>query len=186
MNKKYLLYLAIPAVTLVAVGAIAIGSASAASTTTGTGNFMSNLVNAIATKFNLNPADVQQVFNAQKTQMQTQMQTKMQQKFTDKINQAVTDGKLTQAQANLILAKQADLQSQQAAFQASLQGETKTQVQAAMKAHMDALKQWATDNNIPLQYLMFGGGFRGRGGFGMGHRMGAPSAPSGPSTSPAQ
>lgn len=162
MKNKYLLYIATSVVALAAVGAIAIGTVSAA---TATGNNpMTNLVNAIAQKFNLNPSDVQQVFNDQKAQMQTQMQ----QKSTDRINQAVTDGKLTQDQANKILAKETELKSQQASFQASLQGKSKADIQAAMKAQMDSLKQWATDNNIPMQYLRFGGfeGFR----FGRGHR----------------
>ena len=161
MNKKYLLYVILPVVAVATAGAIAIGSVSAASIT-GTSNPMSNLVNAIAAKFNLNPADVQQVFNDQRTQMQV----KMQQKQTDRISQAVTDGKLTQDQANKIIAKKAELEVQAATFKASLQGKTKAEIQAAMKTQMDSLKQWATDNNIPLQYLIMSKGrFRGHGSF---------------------
>ena len=179
MNKKLLYITTISAVTLAAVGAIAISSVSAASIT-GTSNPMSNLVSAIATKFNLNPADVQQVFNDQKAKMQAQMQ----QKETDRINAAVTAGKLTQDQANKIIAKKAELQTQEAAFKASLEGKTKAEIQAAIKAQMDALKQWATDNNIPLQYLMGFGGLRWHGGFGFGHHQMMGQSPTGtPATS---
>ena len=42
-----------------------------------------------------------------------------------------------------------------------------------MKTQGDALKQWATDNNIPMQYLMFGGlGSKGLGMFGQGKAQG--------------
>ena len=166
MKNKYLLYLATGAIALATVGTVAISTVSA--DTSVKTNPMTNLVNVIAEKFNLNPSDVQQVFTDQKAQMQV----KMQQKETDKLNQAVTAGKLTQDQANKITAKKAELESEQSTLKTSLQGKTKTEIQAAMKGQMDSLKQWATDNNIPMQYLMFGG-FKGpRGGFGFDmHRL---------------
>ncbi len=158
MNKKYLWYVAAPAVALVLTGAV--GVATVAAATPAKTNPMSNLVAAIAQRFNLNQADVQKVFDDQKSQMRTQME----QTFTDNINQLVTEGKLTQDQANKILAKKAELESQEAAFKASLEGKTKAEVQAAIKAQMDSLKQWATQNNIPLQYLKFAAGMnRGHG-----------------------
>ena len=170
MSRKYFLYIVAPAIAVVAVGAIAMSSVSAASVA-GNTNSVSNLVNALAQKFNLNPADVQQVFNDNQAQMKAQMQ----QKETDRINQAVTDGKLNQDQANKIIAKKAELETQQATFKASLEGKTKAEIQAAMKIQMDSLKQWATDNNIPMQYLMmFGGARHGRFGMGPHPMMGQP------------
>jgi hypothetical protein len=129
-------------------------------------NPMSGLVAAIAQKFNLNSSDVQQVFNEQGAQMRTQMQAKQQQAFIDRINKAVSDGKLTQDQANKILAEKTLIESQIAA----LADKTNTERQTAMKTIMDSLKQWSTDNNIPTGYLPFGfGGFEG---FGHGHGRG--------------
>jgi len=137
-----------------------------ASTTNGV-NPVSSLVNAIATKFNLKPADVQQVFNDQRAQMKVRMD----QTFAQRLAQAVTNGTLTQAQADLITAKKVEVD----AFVASLKGKTPAEIQAAMKTKMDSLKQWATANNIPNEYLMFGG-FGGRGMGGMrGHGMGRPN-----------
>ena len=109
---------------------------------------MANLVNAIAQKFNLNPTDVQKVFDDQKTQMHVSME----QKLADRISKAVADGKLTQDQANKITAKIAELE----AFKTSLHGKTKQEIKAAMKTQMESLKQWVSDNNIPAGYLNFG------------------------------
>jgi len=126
-------------------------------------NFMSNIVNAIAQKFNLSPSDVQQVVDVQITQQKTQMEANRQQSFIDRINKAVTDGKLTQDQANKILAEKTSIDSQMAA----LKGKTSDDLKTAMKQITDSERQWAKDNNIPQQYLMFG--FRGGMGRGFGH-----------------
>jgi hypothetical protein len=39
-----------------------------------------------------------------------------------------------------------------------------------MKTQMESLKQWASDNNIPQEYLFFGG-------LGMGRGHGGPGGP---------
>jgi hypothetical protein len=128
-----------------------------AATTNSTANPMGNLVNAIATKFNLNVSDVQAVFDAQRSEMEAQHT----QAATDRIKQAVTDGKLTQEQSDKIIAKQAEMKT----FMESLKDKSETDRRQAMKSNMDSLKQWATDNNIPAEYLMFVGS---HGGPGMG------------------
>ena len=124
-------------------------------------NPMSELVTAIAQKFNLNVADVQSVFDTQ----QTKMKTEREQALTDRINQ-VTAGKLTQAQVTAISSKKAEFD----ALQTSLQGKTAQERATAMQSFETSLKQWATDNNISEEYLpMCGGGkgmFGGRGTVG--------------------
>lgn len=197
MQKKNLFYILAAVLVFTAVGGVAVY----ASTTSGSSN-MSSLVNAIAQKFNLNPSDVQAVFDQQKTQMQAQMKDKMaqnqaqaKQKFTDTINQGVTDGKITQAQADLIIAKKAELDAQKPTFDATKQTgsqtpKTKAEMQAdmtarqaQMKAQQDALTKWASDNSIPADYLkllQFGGGRMGPGGRGSGfpgHNGGKPTQP---------
>ncbi len=133
-----------------------------------TSNPMSGLVNAIAQKFNLNPSDVQQVFDQQRQQMQQQMQANLQQHEKTFLDQAVKNGKLTQDQEDKIIAKQQELQS----FMQGLQGKSSADRQSAIKTEMSALAQWAKDNNIPHQYLRMGFG-RGpmMGGWRMGGRM---------------
>lgn len=157
--------------TMVAAAAIALGLSAAgvgvihAANTTGQTNPISNLVTAIAQKFNLNQADVQQVFDQQRQQNQAEHQ----QRFADRLTQDVKDGKLTQAQADAITAKMAELQTQRQTDKTALQGKTQEERQAYFQQQVDALKQWATDNNIPAGYLPFGPMMgHGHRGFGMG------------------
>lgn len=155
------------------LGAGAIFAAEAPSQSSRIGN----LVSAIATRFNLNPSDVQKVFDDQRAADQAQMQAKRADAEKARLAKLVTDGKLTQAQSDAITAKMAEVQT----FMASLAGKTPAERQSAMKAERDSLTQWAKDNGIPDQYLLrFGDGMRGpgfmggmmRGPGGRGHGMG--------------
>ncbi len=137
---------------------------SKAATTNGNANPMSNLVSAIATKFNLNVSDVQAVVDAQMAADRESMQKDMEQRFNDRLTQAVKDGKITQDQADKISAKKTELES----LRASIEGKTEDERRAAMKTQVDTLKKWATDNNIPAEFLMFGGPHMGGH---MGHGM---------------
>jgi hypothetical protein len=164
--KKIYLFSAV----LLALAFITVGAAYAVSNITGNGNPMSNLVNAIATKFNLNPSDVQKVFDEQKAQMELQhkeemvkMEAQQQQKFTDRISQAVKDGKLTQDQADKIFAKKTEIEAK------------RSENREAMKTQTESLKQWAADNNIPQEYLFFGGFGMGRGHGGPGFHSFSPN-----------
>jgi len=81
----------------------------------------------------------------------------------------VKDNKLTQTQANLIIAKHVEIQKQHQDLMTNSSGKTPEQIKEAFKAQQDSLKQWAQDNNIPLGYIMMGGnGQKGgmRGGMG--------------------
>lgn len=167
MKKKYILYAIIPAVALALTGGVIY-----ANTVQNPQGPMAGLVSKIAQKFNLNESDVQTVFNeyrsgmqANRQQHQQDIQSQMQQSFEDRINQAVSDGKLTQDQANAIIAKKAELQTQ-----------TQT-TREQMQTIQQNLKQWAADNNIPQGYLNFGGFGFGRGHWGPGF-MGKGQLPS--------
>jgi len=167
MNKKYLLYAIVPVIALASIG----GFVLADSIDANKANPMANIVNAITERFNLNASDVQAVFDEQKATMDAnreqrrkEMQADMQAKFEEKIDQGVIDGKLTQAQADLVFAKKAELQSQNI----NMEGKTKEEIMLAQKNQRDSLKQWAKDNNIPTEYLIFCGmgGHGAPGGFG--------------------
>ncbi len=157
--------------TMLVAGGIALGLAGVSAgaihaASTNSNNPVSNIVNAIASKFNLNPSDVQQVFDQQHAQMQAEHL----QNFKDQLTQAVKDGKLTQDQMDKIVAKQQELQSQAEANKTAFVGKTPQEVRTLIDAQRKALDQWVSDNNIPKEYLRFGfGGGRGhmRGGFGM-------------------
>jgi uncharacterized membrane protein YwzB len=131
---------------------------------------MTNLVNAIATKFNLNPTDVQKVIDDQRTQMEVERHTQQAADQKTRLDQAVKDGKITQAQEDLIIAKQTEIQT----FMDSLKDKTEADRQAAIKTEMDAVQAWAKTNNIPDGMLMIGrgGAFGGPRGEGMGKGAG--------------
>ncbi len=163
------------ALALIATGAVstyayqshaqtATDSAMTQNSREGKADHMANLVKAIAEKFGLNQTEVQQVFDDQHAQMQQQHKADE----ATRLSQAVTDGKLTQDQADKITAKRAELDAQRESDKAKFDSMTDSERQAAMKTKMDELKQWATDNNIPAGYLPFGGG-RGHGGPGGMH-----------------
>ncbi len=87
------------------------------------------------------------------------------------LDQAVKDGKLTQAQEDQIIAKQAEVKT----FMDSLKGKSAADRQAAMKKEQDSLKQWAASNDIPSQYILpFKGGMMGGPGNGHGMSGGMP------------
>ncbi len=124
-------------------------------------NPMADIVSAIASKFNLKTEDVQKVFDEHHATMQSEHAARA----TDRLKQAVTDGKLTQAQADAIAAKHAEMK----AMRDSLKDKTETERHEAMKAQMESLKQWAADNDIPKNFMMPFGPGKGRGERGFGH-----------------
>jgi uncharacterized protein YwqG len=177
MNKKYFLYAIVPALLLASVGAAAYASQAQDA------NPMAGIVAKIAQKFNLSQNDVQAVFDEYRDEEKIERDAKMQetqaqmeQKVKDELTQAVSDGKLTQAQMDLILAKRAELQAEKPAMSQQAPGKPSTSKtkeemeaertarQAEMKSKQDALKQWATDNGISEEYLKFVGNMPGFGG----------------------
>lgn len=126
---------------------------------------MSSLVDAVASKFNLNKTEVQAVFDTQRDQTQQQRETKV----TSEIAQLVTDGKITQAQADKINAKRAEMQQEREANKDSAGTKTRKEMKATMDDKKAELEQWATDNGISSDYLHYVmGGGRGQGGPGAG------------------
>lgn len=119
---------------------------------------MAGLVQAIAAKFNVNEADVQAVVDAERQKMEE----KHAENFKSRLERAVTDGKLTRAQADAIIAKQAE----EKAFFDSLKDKTEAERQAALKAHMADLKAWVENNKIPKDFAFFGFGRSGHIGRG--------------------
>jgi hypothetical protein len=151
INKK----IKIMAVVAIAIGIITVGLGGAvnASTNNGNGfNFMTGLASAIAQKFNLNVNDVQQVIDDQMVQKKVQVMADNQQTFLNRVNKAVADGKLTQDQANKIIAKKASIELEISA----LKGKTQDEIKNGIEKIHESTRQWMTDNNIPKQYFMVG------------------------------
>lgn len=181
ISKKQIAYgsTAALAVTLLVGGGAY--SAKAASTP---GTQMPSLVQKIAQKFGVPQADVQAVFDAERQEHMRHMQAQAEQRLTD----LVTAGKITQAQKDLIVAKQKELQTKRQAHFEAMQGKTQAERKAAMEAQRTELEAWAKTNGIDMQYLMLGHGRGGRGrhgGMGGPGMMDAPAAQAAPSTSTA-
>lgn len=134
----------------------------AAHAQTGTSASGTSIVDKIASKFNLNKADVQKVFDEEHAARETERE----QRAADKLAELVKAGTLTQAQADKITAKRAEMKANREANKESFKDMTEAERKAAMDAKKAELDQWAKDNGIDAKYLMPGGG--GRGGFGHG------------------
>lgn len=147
---------AISTLAVLGLGAFSALPTYAASNTTG-------LIDRLVERFSLNRNDVQAVFDEHRSELGVQHEQAMK----DRLTQAVTNEKITQAQSDLITAKHAELKT----FMESLKDKTMEERREAMKTKMDELKQWAEDNNIPLQYLHLG--MKGPHGK-FGPRMGMP------------
>lgn len=148
-------------ITALGVTGLAGGAVFATANSTSGTDPMSGLVSAIATKFNLKKDNVQKVFDEQRTQMETQRE----QEVKDQVAQLVKDGKLTQAQADKINAKRAELVKEREANRTSEQNLTDAQRKTKMEERKTALDTWFKDNNIDSQYVyLLMGGHGGRGG----------------------
>jgi len=147
-------------------GLVGVNVVNAATDTSSSTNPMSSLVDAIASKFSLNKDDVQAVFDEQRDKMEAEREAEAKQE----VAQLVTDGKLTQEQADKINAKRAELKAEREAAKDSNDDKTREEMKDAMKSRRDELKQWASDNDIDEQYLRYvmgGGHGHGPGGPGM-------------------
>jgi hypothetical protein len=164
MGKKYIAFALLP---VFALALLAGGITYASANSTDNKNPFNKIATAIATKFNLNATDVQTVID---DTMKAEL-AEMEKNRPDRLAQAVTDGKLTQAQADLIKAKQEEVKTTMESQKDTTKNMTQAEREAAMKTQTETLKQWVTDNNIPKEYIMFlgkpgkgPGGDRGMGG----------------------
>jgi len=156
--------------TLLGVGTLA-GVASAQSSSTGSNG--DSLVDQIAQRFNLNKDDVQKVFDENRSQHLAERQQRME----DRLDQAVTDGKITSAQKDAILAQIKDMQS----YIDSIKDKSADERRTLMKQKLNELRQWAKDNNLTQYVPMMGG--HGHHGMGMMRHDGSQSANTGSTSS---
>lgn len=159
MNKKTVL--TVIAVTV--LGASAFGATSAfANDNTSANDGVNTLVQKIATKFGLKQSDVQAVFDEARTERQKEMEKK----YEDQLNTYVSEGKITDAQKNLILAKHAEMKTQREANRDDFRNLTQTERKNLMETRKTELENWAKENGIDLQYLMPFGKGKGPGPHG--------------------
>jgi hypothetical protein len=119
------------------------------------------LLETLIQKLGLNKDQVNTIVNQYRTDRQAEQEIQYEAQLTE----AVKAGKLTDTQAQLLIAKHKELQQQ-----------NETERQARYQRYQD-LQKWADDNNIDISYLTPGHGMmdEGWGGIrrgGMGRGMG--------------
>lgn len=119
------------------------------------GNMHETLIQRLAQRFGLQQSQVQSVFNEIRAEKQTEMQKALETRLT----QAVSEGKLTEAQKQLLLAKHKEIHAQREQNRETWQSMTPQQRRDAMQKAQTELQAWAKANNIDLDWLM---------GYGMG------------------
>lgn len=145
------------ALVLLAGGAVfGISQANAATSTP-----FSGLAQAIASKFGLDQSKVQDTITQFHKDNLSKRQIMKTQKVEDRLTKLVSDGKLTEAQKQLILAKLKEFQ----ATRQSLVGKTPAERKAQIETERKSLEDFAKQNNIDIKYLR--GGFGGKGHMGM-------------------
>ncbi|OGL98132.1 hypothetical protein A2304_03575 [Candidatus Uhrbacteria bacterium RIFOXYB2_FULL_57_15] len=168
MTKKTLLIGAI--VAALGAGAIGVGTSLAAQAENREPGFVSEIVTALAERFDLDPTAVQEVFDEQAEANHEEMQARHNELFEDRLAKAVEEGTLTQEQADAVLAKRDEMQ----AYAETLRDTDPEERKDAMKEKIDALRDWAEENDIPPGFLRFvplprNGQGQGREGNGMNH-----------------
>ncbi len=148
MKNKILLTLA--AATVLGAGLFTSRQVFAQETEQSAGNQMTSLVQRIAQKFNLQESEVQAVFDQERQEHQAQRQAAAEARLT----QLVTDGKITEAQKQLIVAKQKELQEKRHSQMDSMKTMTQEERHSAMETERQSLEDWAKQNGIDVQYLM--------------------------------
>jgi hypothetical protein len=138
------------------------GVVSAATNTNPSADGANSLVDKIATKFHLNKTDVKAVFDEDRATHEADRQKANE----ARLDQAVKDGKITSDQKALILSKQAEMKTEMKADHASTGDKTGAERKAEMDTKRAEIEKWATDNNIPVEYLHPGGGHGGPHGPG--------------------
>lgn len=133
--------------TTAAIGALGVSSVAGvgiASAYQGSGRH-DDLISKITAKFNLNQDEVQKIFDEERTTREDEMG----QEIRSKLDQAVSEGKLTQAQSDQVFTKKQEL----IAFRHTLEDKTPGERREVLKEKQAELKQWGEDNGINLAGL---------------------------------
>lgn len=163
MKRTLMVGGAIATIGIASLGSV--GLVSAATNTTSNPN--QSLIDSIASKFNLNKDEVKKVFDENHAARKAEHEQHMK----DRLAQAVKDGKLTQDQADKLVAKLNEMQTNREANREAMKNKTEAERKAAIATERDAFKKWLSDNNIPAEFggpMGMGGGRGHHGGMGMG------------------
>lgn len=154
-NRNKFVILSVASAAILLSGGVLVQKTSAAENLQ---NGDTDLITRIANKFSLNKDEVKAVFD----ENHQEQQAKKEQLQADRLSQAVTDGKITAEQKTLIENKLAEIKQKMETIRQS--GDNTVDHREQMRAVMDELKTWTSDNNIDTQWVRPLG--RGNGGLG--------------------
>ncbi len=118
-----------------------------------------SIVNKIAQKFGLKTEDVQAVFDEHHAEMKTQMKGKL----VDRLSQLVSEGKITEAQKEAIMAKMDELSAARLSLNERSKEMTPEERKAEMEKTRAELEAWAKEQGLDLSAI---------GGLFFGHHKG--------------
>lgn len=147
------------ALSLLGVGFAATASAHSSADDTG-------FAERIAAKFNLNKDEVQTFLKEEHTAREAEREAK----HAERLAQLVTDGKLTQAQADALTAKHAEMKASREAEMEEMRNLSQEERRAKMEAKRTEMDTWLKEQGIDPEVLRPTDGMRGGKGFGHGPR----------------
>lgn len=156
MKKKNKLIISVA--TIGAFSLISVYGISNASADTSFGR--DGVIDRLVSRFNLNKNDVEKVFEENQAARQAERKTEIE----EKLNQAVSEGKLTNDQKNALIQKMDEMRARRD----DLRNLSREERRQKMTEHRTEMQKWASDNGIDFTQL---GLFLGRG-LGEGNGLG--------------
>ena len=158
MNSKKIIIPAVVLGSLVLTSAVWVTNASADYE----GNYPP-MIQKLVEHFGLNTDEVDQILEEAHQERHEQMQAQ----FEERLNQAISNGQITEEQKQLILDKHEEMYQNKQDFMNLSPEEKRTK----MQEHKEEMQAWAEENGIDMsQFMPFG---KGEGkGFGGGMRLG--------------
>lgn len=156
MKTKTIVTLVIILGVLSLVSVLGINSVQA----NGEGNYPP-IVQRLVERFNLDQGEVEQVFDEAREQRRAEMQNR----FQERLDQAVTDGQITEEQKQAISAKKAEMQ----ANREEMKDLSFEEIKELRETHRQEMEAWAEENGIDLTIMPMLIGKQGKHGhFGQG------------------
>jgi DNA repair ATPase RecN len=154
--KKKIFISSVVMTGILAVGAIGVLPADAQEA-----NSYPPIIQRLADRFSLNAEEVQVVFEEERADHHSEML----QNFDDRLNNAVSDGKITEEQKAAILDKHEEMQAKMEELLG--QDLSREEMHQQMQEYHDELSTWAEELGIEFPYMMMKLGGPGRGGHHM-------------------
>ena len=121
-------------------------------------NIYPPIIQKLADRFNLDAEEIRQVFDEEKEERQQRMWTRLE----ERLNQAVSEGKISQEQKEAIISKADEMKANcEEPKDLALQEKRKNR-----EAHKQEMEAWAKENGIDFRFVSMLLGARHCGGLG--------------------